>query len=410
MTGNSHTSVYRPGIQAMLHEHEQMGAWLFFCIMSFLVMSYIPAGLKPPIEVMAAECSRSMLHEILYRVVSLRIGGHLFTLALHSIVIGIWLLYCLKTASLFVRRSTAWAITGIVFIYCTGFFMAPAEIVLAPATISLYHILVWARGKKDSFPPRHLFLAGLGMGIGLLATESEAIFWLPIIVLMLWVNRGQRIKGALIALSGLASVLGMVFLIGISYIAATQGMASCGKQVSETIQHLPQIIQNSSLTLGGIGNSILLTEPLTIFRGTLPLIMQASIPAALALIPGHFLMFLWMRPFRKIRRRRKIAINSTLFSAYATGFYIYFCTATPVKALYFYPFILISIIGIVLIIRRWVIFNRRTKRILRGVGLMLPFVTLVTIMLIPVLEQAFSPAEPIQNESGSAPTEAAPEN
>ena len=149
MTGNSHTSVYRPGIQAMLHEHEQMGAWLFFCIMSFLVMSYIPAGLKPPVEVMAAECSRSMLHEILYRVVSLRIGGHLFTLALHSIVIGIWLLYCLKTASLFVRRSTAWAITGIVFIYCTGFFMAPAEVVLAPATISLYHILVWARGKKQ---------------------------------------------------------------------------------------------------------------------------------------------------------------------------------------------------------------------------------------------------------------------
>lgn len=409
MTGNSYTSVYRPGIQAMLHEHEQMGAWLFFCIMSFLVMNYVPVGLKPPVEVMAAECSGSALHDILYRG-SYRIGGHLLTLALHSIVIGIWLLYCLKTASLFVRRSTAWAITGIVFIYCTGFFMAPAEAALAPATVSLYHVLVWARGKKDIFPPRHLFLAGVGMGIGLLATEGQALFWVPLIVLMLWVNRGQRIKGVLISIGGLASVLGMVFLIGISYLAATQGVASCGAHVRETFQHIPQIMQSSTLTLGGISKSILFTEPLTIFSGTLPLIVQASIPAALALVPGHFLMFLWMRPFRKIRRRRKIAINTALFSSYAAGFYLYFCTATPVKALYFYPFILISIIGIVLIIRRWVIFNRRTKRVLRGVGLMLPFVTLVTIMLIPVLEKAFSPAEPIQNESGSAPTEAAPEN
>ena len=42
-------------------------------------------------------------------------------LLVHSLCIGFWLLYCLKTASLFVRRSTAWAITGLMFIYSTDF-------------------------------------------------------------------------------------------------------------------------------------------------------------------------------------------------------------------------------------------------------------------------------------------------
>lgn len=190
------------------------------------------------------------------------------------------------------------------------------------------------------------------------------------------------------ALAGAASIVGIVYA-GISlYLLATQGIDGWNRQM-DLAMHCG--IWAQGYTLGGIGESILSTEPLLIFRGMLPRLVQGYIPAIVALAAGHFLMFLWMRPFRKIRRRRKIAINSTLLGAYVAGFYLYFCTASPVQFLYFYPFMLISIIGIVLIIRRWVILNRRAKRILRGVGLMLPFATLLTILLIPVLQKAFAP-------------------
>ena len=42
MSTREHTSEYRPGINAVLHEHEQMSAWLFFAVMSYLVMHFTP--------------------------------------------------------------------------------------------------------------------------------------------------------------------------------------------------------------------------------------------------------------------------------------------------------------------------------------------------------------------------------
>ena len=324
---------------------------------------------------------------------------------LHSLCIGIWLLYCLKTASLFVRRSTAWAITGLMFIYSTDFWCAPAELPLVLQTVSLYHILVWARGKKNYFHPRHFFVAGLGLATAGLCTFSQALFWLPIIPLMLWVNRDNQAKPLLLLIAGMALP-----------VLATQPLL----YLHPEMVHLPV-----PQLFGGLQGSIIATEPLRVFTGIMPSWAQPWMPGMVALIPGHILLFMWMRPFRKIHPNRKVAINSALGVAFALGMWAYFFTAPETPApntpslpaaimqpqvfTYFLPFVLISLIGCDLVARKW-IRNRSAKRVLRGVGLMAPFVSLVVILLIPVLHQAFgTPAEsPAPNTAPNTIMEGAP--
>ena len=380
-----------------------MGAWLFFCIMSFCVMTFTPAymasgGLGEAGPLVISEWWVGYMGEMKH-------GASTTLYLLHSLCIGIWLLYCLKTASLFVRRSTAWAITGLMFIYSTDFWCAPAELPLVLQTVSLYHILVWARGKKNYFHPRHFFVAGLGLATAGLCTFSQALFWLPIIPLMLWVNRDNQAKPLLLLIAGMALP-----------VLATQPLL----YLHPEMVHLPV-----PQLFGGLQGSIIATEPLRVFTGIMPSWAQPWMPGMVALIPGHILLFMWMRPFRKIHPNRKVAINSALGVAFALGMWAYFFTAPETPApntpslpaaimqpqvfTYFLPFVLISLIGCDLVARKW-IRNRSAKRVLRGVGLMAPFVSLVVILLIPVLHQAFgTPAEsPAPNTAPNTIMEGAP--
>ena len=375
MATREHTSVYRPGIQAVLHEHEQMSAWLFFAVMSYLVMRFTPeCGCSTD------TCGGILWYAEIWLGALLSWGHTAGVLILHSVVIGIWLLYCLKTASLFVRRSTAWAITGLMFVYCTDLWAGPNELNLVLQTISMYHLLVWARGKKDYFPPRHLFIAGLGVTVALMTTPMAVVFWLPVIGHMLWVNHGKRLQSCAYCIGGLCTPWVPVVVI-----------SSCNPAAAGLIH------PSFESYFCGWHSSLLCTEPLQIFVGTLPGFCQSLVPAMLALIPGHLLLFMWMRPFRKIRRSRKLGINTSLGIAFVLVFVVSFCMMKQPHFTVFYPFMLISLIGIILSIRRR-IRNRSAKRVLRGIGLMVPFITLLILLLIPVLQTAMgktsTPAEP----------------
>lgn len=308
--------------------------------------------------------------------------GHVTgVLVLHSVAMGIWLLYCLKTASLFVRRSTAWAITGIIFIYCTDLWAGPSELNIVLQTVSLYHILVWARGKKDYFPPRHLLLAGMGITTALMTTPAAVVFWFPVLALMLWVNGKQKLKSIAFALGGIAIPYGLVSL------------AAIGISLSTNPNYLLSMPPTTPDFLGGWGDSLLANDPIGIFKGTLPGFCREWIPAYIALIPGHLLLFMWLRPFHKIRHNRKVAINTTLGIAFISVFWVTFCAATPVHFTNLYPFILISLIGIMLMVRQRIT-HRSGKRVLRGIGLMVPFITLTVLLLIPVFKTAMGESQP----------------
>lgn len=371
MTARDTSSVYRPGIHAILQEHEQKSAWLFFTVMSYLLMSYAPqtgtfyAGdIATPLSML--EWNIGLLWGY---------GHHTLLLALHSILIGFWLLYCLKTAALFVRRSTAWAITGLMFLFCPEFCCKAAELPMVMQTVCMYHVLIWARGKRERFCPRHFFMLGVGISVALLTTLSQVVFWLPLLALMLWVNKGERLKSIAFTIAGLP----VPFVCCLPYAAG-----------------IPAHIEWRLAELGGgIAGSLLLTDPLRIFNCVLPRFSQAFFPGAPALIPGHILLFMWMRPFRRIHPGRKVAINATLGTAFALCFWLCFCTSATMPQYtlpalgfnYFIPFVLVSLTGSILVVRRWIL-NRRAKRVLRGIGLMIPFITLVILLLIPVIRTA----------------------
>ncbi len=371
MSTTPKSAVYRPGINAVLHEHEQMSAWLFFAVMSCLVMRFAPGC-----SCSATACGGPLWYAEIGIGSVLGWGHAAGVLILHSVMIGIWLLYCLKTASLFVRRSTAWAITGLMFVYCTDLWAGPSELNLTLQTISLYHLLVWARGKKNYFPPRHLVIAGIGVTVAMLTTPGAVVFWLPVIGHMLWVNRGKRFLSGCYCFGGLAAPWAVLLLYTL--------YASNGRDMAAA--YCPPSIAGSAAC-------VLLREPLQIFVGVLPGFSQCWIPPVLALIPGHLLLFMWMRPFRKIRRRRKVGINTTLGVAFTLVFWETFCTAGETEFTAFYPFVLISLIGIILSVRRR-IRNRAAKRVLRGIGLMVPFITLVVLLLVPLLRKVMGNPAP----------------
>lgn len=365
MATREHTSVYRPGINAVLQEHEQMSAWLFFAVMSYLVMRFTPGC-----GCTAESCGGPLWYAEIWLGAAMAWGHAAGVQILHSVLIGIWLLYCLKTASLFVRRSTAWAITGLMFVYCTDLWAGPAEMNLVLQTVSMYHLLVWARGKKDSFPPRHLVIAGMGVTVAMLTTPTAVVFWLPVIGHMLWVNQGKRLQSSAFCLGGL--MIPWVVPVCLAAICRAQAL-------SATTTLAPYFTEWQE--------SVLLNEPLQIFVGVLPGFCRSWVPPLLALIPGHLLLFMWLRPFQKIRRSRKVGINTTLGVTFLLVFWACFCTGQAPYYCAFYPFILISMIGIILSIRRR-IRNRSAKRVLRGIGLMVPFITLMVLLLIPVLRTA----------------------
>lgn len=371
MATSEHTSVYRPGINAVLHEHEQMSAWLFFAVMSYLVMSFTPG----------CGCNAGAYGGILWQEEqwlgkTLSAGHAAGVQILHSLLLGIWLLYCLKTASLFVRRSTAWAITGLMFIYSTDLWAGPAELNLVLQTVSMYHLMVWARGKKDNFPARHLFIAGMGVTVALMTTPGAILFWLPVLGMQLWVNRDSRLKSTIIFFAGLLTpwlaVLPISIVMALSTPSATDLLSN---------------LTSAEAGTGGWQSSLLYNKPTELFYYALPGFCHTWLPVVLAVIAGHFLLFMWLRPFQKIRRNRKTCINTTLGISFMAVFWVCFCTGGPVYATFLYPFILISIIGIILMIRRR-LRNRTAKRVLRGIGLMTPFITLMVLLLIPVIRTA----------------------
>lgn len=371
MATREHTSVYRPGINAVLHEHEQMSAWLFFAVMSYLVMSFTPGcGCN------AGACGGILWQEEQWLGKTLSAGHAAGVQILHSLLLGIWLLYCLKTASLFVRRSTAWAITGLMFIYSTDLWAGPAELNLVLQTVSMYHLMVWARGKKDNFPARHLFIAGMGVTVALMTTPGAVFFWLPVLGMQLWVNRDSRLKSTIIFFAGLLTpwlaVLPISIVMALSTPSATDLLSN---------------LTSAEAGTGGWQSSLLYNKPTELFYYALPGFCHTWLPVVLAVIAGHFLLFMWLRPFQKIRRNRKTCINTTLGISFMAVFWVCFCTGGPVYATFLYPFILISIIGIILMIRRR-LRNRTAKRVLRGIGLMTPFITLMVLLLIPVIRTA----------------------
>lgn len=295
-------------VSIFLKQHEQWSAWWFFTLMSALV---------------------------------LYVGGLNRWELLHTPMLGIMMLYVLKICSLYVRRSSAWAITG-VFFACTPLFTAHiSELSMSLQFVVLYHVMAWARGKRREFKPRHFFIAGLSTGVALTSLLAATVFYVPVIMLMLWVNRGSLMK----AVNKL--LLGFLLTLWVH---------------------------------------ILLTWPVC-----------AKLPEPGAQVPLYFLPLLGLllpaittvnRNHPERRTATHIALGTAVLAITAAAL-SGFCPE-PQELFCLLPFALLSLVGTALLLHKR-LGSSRAVALLRGIGIICPFVTLCAVLIAPIYRIATAP-------------------
>ncbi len=313
MAGDISEQKKRSKVSVYLKQHEQMSAWLFFTIMATLVMY----------------CSG-------YRGVAL----------LHTPLLGIMLLYILKLASLYIRRSTAWAVSC-AFFALTPFCSAhPAELSMCLQFVVLYHVLGWARGKRAEFRPRHFFVLGMAAGVALLSRSGAEIFYIPVGLLMLWINRRHLLIALAMSIAGAtlpAAALAAAMLNGVD---------------------LPRAEEQYSLSL--------------------PLLL-----GVLLLFPAAAVTISRSHPERRSFTMMMLGL------AFAGGAILYGLGKMDLTAAicYFCSLAVPSLVGVALMLHRrmsgW-----RGLYLLRALCLLIPFVTLCAVLIIPVYRSATSQATP----------------
>lgn len=311
-------------------------------------------------------------------------GSHGGTMALHACVLGIGMLYGLKTAALFVRRSTAWAITGMFFFYSLQMCAEPAEWTMAWQQVTLYHVLVWSRGRKDCFGNRHLFLAGMGIAVALLTKWNQAAFWLPIIPLMLWCNRAYLFRSGAMAAAGILLPL-LPFAL---YFYWHGALLSLWQEYVQTAW----IYGNSA----PVASSVLVTKPIWLFGLMLPDLLARALPSWLAAVGGGCLLSFWVLPAWRGRARRGHVATAVLSASLLLGIAVSFrgTLAHLHYAYYFYPYAQLSIVGMALLLRR-VAGSEGLRRGARAVGLLFPLLTLGVGLAVPLYVSLFKQSKGI---------------
>ena len=295
-------------VSIFLKEHEQWSAWGFFTLMTLLVMY----------------CT-----------------GERGVALLHTPLLGFMFLYILKLSSLYVRRSTAWAITCLLFALSPLLKCHPAVICVSLDIIVLYHVLIWARGKRRIFCNRHFFILGAALGVNAMMDVRMIVWCLPSALLMLGVNR-QRLFPSL-------------------------GMLLAGALIP-----LGAGLSDLSLPMEGMGWS--------------------ALAGLLLLIPATVTL-------NRSRPERSIFIHIALTMALIAGTLMICCTDNePEQLLRLLPWLLLALLGIALLLHRKMS-GLPFLRALRAVLLLCPFITLCLVLLLPLYRAATAPpaAAPIDS-------------
>lgn len=296
-------------LSIFLKQHEQWSAWCFFTLMSSLV---------------------------------LYVSGLGWGALLLTPMLGIMMLYVLKICALYVRRSSAWAITG-VFFACTPLFTAHvSELSLSLQFVVLYHVMAWARGKRREFKPRHFFIVGLSTGVALTSLLAATVFYVPVVMLMLWVNRGSLIKA------------------------------------------VDKLLFGFVLSLWG---HILQTWPVC-----------AKLPEPGAQVPLYFLPLLCLllpaiATVKHNHPERRTAVHialGTAVIAITAAALSGFCPEPRELLFSLLPFTLLALIGTALLLHKR-LGTGKGVALLRGLGIICPFITLCVVLIAPVYRMATAP-------------------
>ncbi len=393
----------REKVSVFLKKHEQWSAWAFYTLMSFLLLRF---GVGPVSQNMDFRCEYDLniyylignawmqgvvpyselsdlkgpLTFLQHGLGSLLTPGSLCGIALlHAPILGIMLLYTLKLCSLYIRRSSAWAITGVFFIFNLSYGANPAELTTTLQMVVLYHLLVWARGKRNFFCDRHFFLIGLSIAVALLTKYNQLVFFVPASLLMLWVHRHR-----------VARALGLMLL---GFVPLTAGFILClhlqGALGAMWEEYIMTAIRYGTPAWA---DCALMTRHIELFGIIFPETLFKTIPNRWLILPGMLLFSLWVIPARRCQPARRTSTLLTLLAALLLQVYATFRGTYAFQHYYFcfYPYAALSILGMALLLHRFIRVPR-VLSLLRGAGLACPLGTLCLALSIPVLVLNFKP-------------------
>ena len=287
----------RSKVSVFLKEHEQWSAWGFFTVMSLLVMY----------------CT-----------------GERGVALLHTPLLGFMYLYILKLSSLYVRRSTAWSVTCLLFALSPLLRCHPPVICVSLDMIVLYHVLIWSRGKRRMFCNRHFLILGAALGVNAMMDVRMIVWCLPPALLMVGVNRQRLLPALGMLLAGALIPVGL----GLSEMSLKMGGMSC-----------------------------------------------PSLAGLLLLAPAAVTV-------NRSRPERSMFTHTALTTALIAGSLMIGCTdSEPEQFIRLIPWLLLALLGTVLLLHRKMS-NQPVLRVLRAVLLLCPFITLCLVLLLPLYRAA----------------------
>ena len=126
---------------------------------------------------------------------------------LHSMLIGIGLLFAFKSALLFVSTGIAFAVICIYFWWIRFFQANPSEIVWVLEHISLYYLLLYASYAKYKICPLHIYVLGLFIGICIALKFNLTSFFFPFVLVVMTKAEYSLSRKLFVLVLGILSIL-----------------------------------------------------------------------------------------------------------------------------------------------------------------------------------------------------------
>ena len=268
---------------------------------------------------------------------------------LHAMVVGLGLVYACKCAALFVGRTAAMAIGGVLFVYTLYFSVHPSVSVLTLQYISLYAVLRHVV-RGGGYGGWQAYACGAFAGLALLLKFNLVVFWLPVGVAMLCGGHVWRRMGQMLA--GLATVL----LPAVVYMGSVGILAACWQEYVLTAVEYGSV---------GVGQSALVQQGWRLFAQVVPDHVYLAAPEWFCAAAGALLILPWLLLPRLVSMRHAGEYYAVLGAGFVLGGVALFGGEHHFLHYYFsfFPYVALSLaawwlllqrVGVWAPLRRWV--------------------------------------------------------
>ncbi len=296
-----------------------------------------------------------------------------------ALITGIGLLYACKCAALFVGRTAALGIAGLLFVYTLYYSAHPSVIVLSLQYISFYWVLL-SLVRSIHIGYGRLFTIGLFIGCVAMLKFNLVFFWVALLPILIS-NKGKALKNCAVVVGGTAAA--MLPMLG--YLWHADLLQSCWQE------YICTAIQYGNV---GIQQSALVQQNWRLLEQVVPDHLYLTLPPIVNTLAGAALLLPWIvLPYAaKLKHARR-------YTFYMTATFL-LCVVSIFGGrhhfLHYYftlqPFILLSLVVYVLLARQWHL-PHYVRRFCTRLALLCPIATAVAAAALPYYVNAFKPGK-----------------